>query len=84
MPTRIVELESDVLEKLEAARFFPQESLSEVVRRAQFPQKPHTASELLEDFEHRAGHSPLSDEALERLAQAQQAPQRGVSHWVES
>jgi hypothetical protein len=50
---------------------------------AQFPQKPHLARELLEDFKQRAGHSPLSDEDLDRLTEIQRNPRRGPSHWDE-
>ena len=64
-----IELERDAIEKLTAAKLTPRETFSEVVRRAQFPQKPRLARELLEDFQQRAGHSPLSDEALDRLAE---------------
>lgn len=81
MATMTIELETDAVEKLKAAKLTPQESFSEVVRRAQFPQNPHLARELLEDFKLRAGDSPLSDEALDRLAEAQRNPTRGPSHW---
>ena len=81
MPSKIIELEADAAAKLEAAKWTPQESLSEVVRRAQFPARPHLARELLEDFRRRAGHSPLSDEALDRLAETQRNPAPGSSHW---
>ena len=80
MPTMTIELERDAIEKLFAAKLTPQETYSEVVRRAQFPQKPHLASELLEEFKQRAGHSPLSNEALDLLAEAQRHPERSSSH----
>ena len=83
MATRTVELEADAFEKLEAAKWAPQESFSEVVRRAQFPQKAHLASDLLEDFKQRAGCSPLSDDALDMLSEIQANPARGRSHWDE-
>lgn len=81
MATMTIELERDAVQRLTAAKLTPQETLSEVVRRAQFPQQPHLARELLEDFKLRAGRSPLSDEALDRLAEAQRNPTRGASHW---
>lgn len=81
MPTKTVELEMDAVAKLEAAKWSTDESLSAVVRRAQFPGKPHLARELLEDFEQRAGHSPLSEEALDRMAETQRNPARGPFHW---
>ena len=76
-----IELESDAVKKLELARLSPQESFSDVVRRAEFPSKPVLARDLLEDFKQRAGSSPLTDEALDRLAEVQSNPSRGSSHW---
>jgi hypothetical protein len=81
MPTKTVELEIDAVAKLEAAKWSADEPLSEVVRRGQFPGKPHLAHELLEAFQQRAGHSPLSEEALDRLAEVQNNPTRSPSHW---
>ena len=81
--TRVtIELESDAVEKLEAARLSPQETFSDVVRRAEFPLKPSLARDLLEDYKQRAGSSPLSEEALDRLSEAQANPSRGPSHWL--
>jgi predicted CopG family antitoxin len=73
MATKTITLELDALEKLEAAKWTPEETFSDVVRRAQFPQKPHLARELLEDFRERAGRSPMSKEALDNLEEAQRA-----------
>jgi len=81
MATKTIHLEVDAAEKLETAKWTPEESFSDVVRRAQFPQKPHLARELLEEFQHRAGHSPLTEEALDRLAEAQRRSTRSPSHW---
>ena len=60
MPIKTVELEIDTVAKLEAAKWSSDESFSAVVRRAQFPGKPHVARELLADFKQRAGRSPLT------------------------
>jgi len=81
MATKTIDLEVDAFEKLETARWTPEESFSDVVRRAQFPQRAHLACELLEEFQQRAGRSPLSEAALDRLAEAQQHPRRSPSHW---
>jgi predicted CopG family antitoxin len=81
MTTKTTDLEVDAVEKLETGKWTPEESFSDVVRRAQFPQKPHFARELLEEFEQRAGRSPLAKEALDRLAEAQRNPTRSRSHW---
>jgi hypothetical protein len=64
MSTVTIELESDAVKKLESARLSPQETFSDVVRRAQFPLKPCLARDLLDDCQRRAGSSPLSEEPL--------------------
>ena len=81
MATKTINLEVDAIERLETAKWTPEESYSDVVRRAHFPQKPHLARELLAEFEERAGHSPLTEEALDHLAEAQRHPGRSPSHW---
>jgi hypothetical protein len=78
-----VELELDAVKKLESARISPLETLSDVVRRAEFPVKPRFARDLLAELEQRAGSSPLSEEALDRLAQVQSDPAHSPSHWTE-
>ena len=83
MSTVMVELDSDAFLKLEAAKFSPQEKLSEVVRRAQFPRRPRIAADLLEAFKQRAGGSPLSEEALDQLDAAQRNPSSSPSHWAD-
>lgn len=76
-----IELEYDAVKKLELARLSPQETFSDVVRRAEFPPKPALACDLLEDFKQRGGVSPLTEEALDRLSEAQENPARSPSHW---
>jgi hypothetical protein len=76
-----IELDSDAVKKLESARLSPRETYSDVVRRAEFPLKPSLARDLLEDFKLRAGSSPLTEEALDHLSEAQANPSRSPSHW---
>jgi hypothetical protein len=76
-----IELESDAVKKLEAVRLSPLETFSDVVRRAEFPLKPSLACDLLEDFKLRAGSSPLNEESLDRMSEAQSNPSRSPSHW---
>ena len=45
-----VELELDAVKKLEAAKMNPRETLSDVVRRDEFPARPWLARDLLEDL----------------------------------
>jgi hypothetical protein len=82
MSTVTIELDADAVKKLESAKVTPSETLSEVVRRAEFPAKPSLARDLLNDLKQRAGCSPLSEEALELLYQAQLNPTRSASHWT--
>jgi hypothetical protein len=42
-----VELEPDAVKKLESAKLNPQETLSDVVRRAEFPLKPQVARDFV-------------------------------------
>ena len=51
------------------------------MRRAQFPEQPHLARELLEAFQQRAVRSLWTEKALDRLAEAQRLPTRSRSHW---
>jgi hypothetical protein len=81
MSTVTVELEPDAVEKLESAKMNPRETLSDVVRRAEFPARPWLARDLLEDIRQRAGFSPLTDESLDQLSKTQSEPSRSRSHW---
>jgi len=81
MARKTIDLEAEAVDKLETAKWTADESYSDVGHRAQFPRKPHLARVLLEEFEHRAGRSPLTEEALDRLTEAQRHPARSVSHW---
>jgi len=80
MSTVTIELEADAVQKLESARLSPQETFSDVVRRAEFPLKPWLARDLLDDCKQRAGSSPLTEEALDRLSKAQSNPSQSPSH----
>jgi hypothetical protein len=81
MSIMTIELDSDAVKKLESARLSPRETYSDVVRRAEFPLKPSLARDFLEDFKLRAGSSPLTEEALDHLSEAQANPSRSPSHW---
>lgn len=81
MATKTIHLEVDAAETLETAKWTPEGFFSDVVRRAQFPPKPRLARELLEGFHHRAGHSPLTEEAMDCLAEAQRRSTPSPSHW---
>ena len=78
-----VELEIDAVKKLESAKINPKETLSDVVRRAEFPVKPRLAADLLASLRQRAGFSPLTENVLDRLSKAQSEPSCSLSHWAE-
>lgn len=78
-----VKLESDAVEKLESAKISPSESLSDVVRRAEFREKLSLARDLLEDARKRAGTSPLSEEALDQFSKTQSEASRSRSRWAD-
>jgi hypothetical protein len=77
-----VELEPAAVNKLESAKMTPSETLSDVVRRAEFPIKPRFASELLAGLRQRAGSSPLTEDDLDRLSKIQAEPSSSASHWA--
>jgi hypothetical protein len=83
MSTVTIELEIDALQKLESARRNIGESLSDVVRRAEFPAKPWLARDLLADATQRAGSSPVAEDSLDQLSKVQSEPARGSSHWAD-
>ena len=49
----------------------------------ELPLKPWLARDLLDDCRERAGSSPLSEEALDRLSKAQSNASQSPSHWAE-
>ncbi len=83
MATKTITLEIDAYEKLRKAKRTPRESFSSVVRRAVFPDEPRTCRDLLESMRTRmsSGDLPLSDKALDRLDEAQNAPRVSERHW---
>lgn len=80
--TTTVVLEKDAYERLRLARLHGRESFSSVVRRARWPEKKHTAAELLAYMERRRRAGALLEEvALDRLEAALARPRRSVSRW---
>jgi predicted CopG family antitoxin len=83
MATKTISLEIDAYEKLRRAKRAPSESFSSVVRRAVFPDRPLTASELLAVMEERLhrGSALLDEAALDRLDAAQASPRVSDTAW---
>lgn len=65
MGTKTVSLKDEAYERLRAARRYPDESFSEVVLRATWPEDTITARGLLDL--HRTGRRYFSDEELDRI-----------------
>lgn len=68
MATKTISLRLDAYERLRRARLHPGESFTEVVLRAQWPDRGLTAGELRETYER---EGPLfSEDALDRIEEA--------------
>ena len=68
MATKTITIELDAYDALVRARVHPRESFSEVVRRARWDEKQHTARALLAFVEHRSRtREVLTDAALRTL-----------------
>ena len=65
MSTKTISLKREAYERLRAARRYPEESFSEVVLRASWPEDTITARAFLDL--HRPGQRHFSDEELERI-----------------
>jgi hypothetical protein len=62
---KTISLKAEAYERLRAARRYPEESFSEVVLRASWPEDTITARAFLDL--HRAGRRYFSDEELDRV-----------------
>ena len=65
MGTKTISLKDEAYKRLKAARRYPEESFSEVVLRATWPEDTITAGALLERMPARRGH--LAIDELDRL-----------------
>lgn len=83
MATKTITLELDAYDKLKRAKKTPRESFSSVVRRAEFPDAPVTARELVATLRKRMaiGAIPLTEETLDSLDDYQDEPRTSESVW---
>lgn len=81
MGTKTVSLKDEAYERLRAARRYPDESFSEVVLRATWPEDTITARGLLEL--HRAGRRYFSDEELDRIEAQKRRDAVPEDKWAE-
>lgn len=83
MPVKTISLELDAYEKLRRAKLRPNESFSNVVRRAQWPDSPLTAEELAESLKKLAAARPdvLLDPATLRRMRRRKRTLRPKTAW---
>ena len=80
MMTKTISVDVDAYERLRRARIGPEESLSQVIKRARWDPPPSTGAALLAVLQ----DAPLADEAtLERLEVAQQQDGIPENAWTE-
>lgn len=78
MATKTISIDLDAYERLRRARRSRNESFSMVIKRATWPSPPHTSKALLEALEH---VPVMSEEALDRLEEAQAADRPPEDSW---
>lgn len=82
MATKTISLKIEAWERLRRARLTPDESFSEVVLRAEWPERGMTARELRAVYD-REG-SLLSPEALDRVEEVTQKDESPRDKWTPS
>jgi predicted CopG family antitoxin len=80
MATKTISLKLEAYERLRRARRSPEESFSEVVMRAEWPEVGITARELLAVYGSQGAH--LSPEALDRIDEAVAADEPPEDKWA--
>jgi predicted CopG family antitoxin len=81
MSTKTISLKSEAYERLRTARRYPEESFSEVVLRATWPEDTITARAFLDL--HRAGRPYFSDEDLDRIEALKEHDPVPEDKWAE-
>lgn len=80
MSTKTISLKVEAYERLRRARVSPDESFSDVVMRARWPDQGITAGELREVY--RTGGAHLGAEALDRVEEALAADRPPEDKWA--
>lgn len=81
MATTTISLRLEAYERLRRARRFPEESFSEVVLRATWPEQTMTGTDLLERGRERGPYS--TEEELDRVADAKRADRPPEDKWAD-
>jgi predicted CopG family antitoxin len=80
MATKTISLRLEAYERLKRARRFPDESFSEVISRAVWPNQTVTGAELLEHLTRAGAH--LSEEELDRIEAAAATREPAEDKWA--
>jgi predicted CopG family antitoxin len=80
MSTKTISLKIEAYEKLRAVRRYPDESFSEIILRAVWPEDSVTAGELLQRV--RSTRPLLSEEPLDRIEEASKADTPPKDKWA--
>jgi hypothetical protein len=81
MGTKTVSLKTEAYERLRAARRYPEESFSEVVMRATWPEDTVTSRDLLFLFKH--GRARLPERLLDRVAAMKREQLPPADKWAD-
>ena len=81
MATKTISLRLEAYERLRRARRTPDESFSEVVLRATWPELGITGGELLAAYEKEGPHLP--PDALDRIDEAKRLDEPPVDKWAD-
>jgi predicted CopG family antitoxin len=82
MSTKTISLRLEAYERLRAARRYPDESFSQVVLRAHWPEQTITAEDLLRRVREQGAH--LTEESLDRIESLKGSDTPPTNKWASS
>jgi predicted CopG family antitoxin len=80
MPTKTISLKIEAYQRLRSVRRYPDESFSDIVLRATWPEETLTAGDLLEHL--RSTQPVLTQEALDRIDAASRSDAPPDEKWT--